>query len=166
VAALSSHMALPRVGHMNQVYHIFGYLKQNPKRTLAFDPQFPYVDESRFTKYENWYYFYRGAEEKIPPDMPEPRGNKVSIYCFCDADCASDCATWRSHIGSLMFVNRAPIVWFSKRQNTVETSTFGSKFVAMKIAVELIEALRYKLIMFGMPIDGRLVCSVTITLLS
>jgi hypothetical protein len=36
----------------------------------------------------------------------------------------------------------------------VETSTFGSEFVAMRIAVELIEALRYKLRMFGIPIDG------------
>jgi hypothetical protein len=54
----------------------------------------------------------------------------------------------------LIFVNKAPIIWYSKRQNTVETSTFGSKFVAMWIAVELIEALRYKLRMFGIPLDG------------
>ena len=51
-------------------------------------------------------------------------------------------------------MNRAPIIWYSKRQNTVETSTFGSEFVALKISVELIEALRYKLRMFGIPIDG------------
>jgi hypothetical protein len=51
-------------------------------------------------------------------------------------------------------VNRAPILWFSKRQNTVETSTFGSEFIAARIAVELIEGLRYKLRMFGIPIDG------------
>ncbi|KAI2494420.1 Reverse transcriptase (RNA-dependent DNA polymerase) [Fragilaria crotonensis] len=51
---------------------------------------------------------------------------------------------------------RAPIMiwWFSKRQNTVETSTFGSKFQAMKNATELVEALRYKLRTFGVPIDG------------
>jgi hypothetical protein len=36
----------------------------------------------------------------------------------------------------------------------VETSTFGSEFVAARIAVELIESLRYKLRMFGNPIDG------------
>mmetsp|Transcript_12766 Transcript_12766/g.18321 ORF Transcript_12766/g.18321 Transcript_12766/m.18321 type:complete len:118 (-) Transcript_12766:261-614(-) len=35
----------------------------------------------------------------------------------------------------------------------VETSTFGSEFVAARIAVELIESLRYKLRMFGVPID-------------
>jgi hypothetical protein len=40
------------------------------------------------------------------------------------------------------------------KKNTVETSTFGSEFVAMKITVELIDALRYKLRMFGIPIEG------------
>ena len=56
--------------------------------------------------------------------------------------------------GILIFVNKAPITWYSKRQNTVETSTFGSEFVAAKIAVELIQALRYKLRMMGVPLDG------------
>jgi hypothetical protein len=32
--------------------------------------------------------------------------------------------------------------------------TFGSEFIAAHIAVELIEALQYKLRMFGVPIDG------------
>ena len=36
----------------------------------------------------------------------------------------------------------------------VATSTFGSKITAMKNAIELIEALCYKLRMFGIPIDG------------
>jgi hypothetical protein len=54
----------------------------------------------------------------------------------------------------LVFVNNALISWFSKRQNTVERSTFGSEFVALQIAVEQLEALRCKLRMFGVPIDG------------
>jgi len=54
----------------------------------------------------------------------------------------------------LIFVNRAPVIWYSKRQNTVEVSTFGSEITAMKNAIELIEALRYKLRMFCGPIDG------------
>ena len=36
----------------------------------------------------------------------------------------------------------------------METSTFGSEFTAMKNAVELIAVLRYKLRIFGVPIDG------------
>jgi hypothetical protein len=45
-------------------------------------------------------------------------------------------------------------MWYSKRQNTVESSTFGSEFVAMHVAIEMIEGLRYKLRMMGIPIDG------------
>ena len=54
----------------------------------------------------------------------------------------------------MIFVNKVPIQWFSKRQASVETSTFGSEFCAMKIDVELVEALRYKLRMFGVPLGG------------
>jgi hypothetical protein len=153
VSMLSTHLAMPREGHLQQAYHIFGYLKAKPKKTLAFDPTHPDIDESRFKKYD-WHDFYRGAKESIPGDAPEPRGNVVSTHCFVDADHAGNRVTRRSQTGILMFVNRAPIIWYSKRQNTVETSTFGSEFVAMRIAVELIEALRYKLRMFGIPIEG------------
>lgn len=47
-------------------------------------------------------------------------------------------------------------LWHSKHQNTVEASTFGSEFQAMKNAVELTEAMRYKLRMFGaLPVVPR-----------
>ena len=46
------------------------------------------------------------------------------------------------------------IVSYSKRQNTVESSSFGSELVALRIATDMVEALRYKLRCFGIPIDG------------
>jgi hypothetical protein len=46
------------------------------------------------------------------------------------------------------------VIWYSKRQNTVEASTFGSEFIAMKTAIEQVESLRYKLWMMGIPING------------
>jgi hypothetical protein len=153
VSMLSSHLALPREGHLQQVDHVFGFLKARPKRTLALDPQHPDIDEKRFMTCD-WHDFYRGAKESIPRDAPEARGNVVSTHCFVDADHAGNRVTRHSQTGILLFVNEAPIVWFSKQQNTVETSTFGSEFVAMRISVELIEALRYKLRMFGIPIEG------------
>ena len=51
-------------------------------------------------------------------------------------------------------MNRAAIFFFSKRQNTIESSIFGSECIAMKQSVELTEALRYKLRMMGFPIEG------------
>ena len=59
----------------------------------------------------------------------------------------------RSQTGVLIFFNRAPVIWHSKRQNSVESSTFGSEIMALKNAIEPIEALRYKLRMFGVPIE-------------
>jgi hypothetical protein len=153
VSLLSSHLALPRIGHLQAVYRVFGYLKQVPKRRLYFDPKKPTISEDRFQMFD-WEDFYRDAKEPIPLDMPEPRGLSMSTHCFVDANHAGDKTTRRSMTGILIFCNRAPIIWHSKRQNGVETSTFGSEFTAMKNAVELIAALRYKLRMFGVPIDG------------
>ena len=42
----------------------------------------------------------------------------------------------------------------SKKQTTVETSSFGSEFVAMKQCTEYIRGLRYKLRMMGVPVLG------------
>ncbi len=83
-----------------------------------------------------------------------PRGAAVQMNVFTDADHAGNKITRRSHTGILINLNCAPIIWYSKAQNTVESSTFGSEFVAMRIAVDMIKALRYKLRMFGIPIEG------------
>jgi hypothetical protein len=48
----------------------------------------------------------------------------------------------------------APIVWFSRRQPTVESSVFGDEFVAMNNWIETTGGLRYKLRMIGVTIDG------------
>ncbi len=47
----------------------------------------------------------------------------------------------------------APVIWYSKRQGTVESSVFGAEFVAMKTGLEAARALRYKLRMMGVPIE-------------
>ena len=70
--------------------------------------------------------------------MPPPRGNAATTHCFVDVDLAANTVTRRSQTGILVFVNRAPIIWYSKRQNTVEVSTFGSEITAMKNAIEFI----------------------------
>jgi hypothetical protein len=144
---------MARVGHLEAVYHIFAYLRKKPTCTIVFDEKEAQIDEMTFTN-PDWKDFYQDAEEAIPPNMPEPLGKSVTVSAFVDADHAGNLLTRRSTTGVLIFVNKAPIIWYSKRQNTVETSTFGSEFVALRIGTELIEALRYKLRMFGVPIDG------------
>ena len=153
VTLLSSFLVNPREGHLDQAFHIFAYLKKHQRSSMVFDDTQPNLDGFEFKDCE-WFEFYPDAKEPMPPNMPEPRGNGVSLTCYVDASHAGCRVTRRSHTGIFIFVNRAPIIWYSKRQNTVESSTFGSEFVAMRTAVDLIEALRYKLRMFGVPLDG------------
>ena len=153
VSILSHFLANPREGHLEQVFHIFAYLKRYNKSIMVFDDTEPVFDESRFTKCD-WTEFYPGAHEAVPPKAPELRGQSVSMTCFVDADHAGCRVTRRSQTGIIIMVNRSPILWYSKRQNTVETSTFGSEFVAMRIATELVEGLRLKLRMLGVQVDG------------
>jgi len=153
VSLLSSYSMQPRQGHLDQLFHIFGYLKRNKRATIVFDESYVEWDEGSFEEHD-WTDFYKGVQEKVPPNAPSPRGLPVQINCFVDADHAGNRVTRRSHTGILIFLNRAPIIWYSKAQNTVETSTFGSEFTAMRIAVEMLESLRYKLRMFGIPLDG------------
>jgi Reverse transcriptase (RNA-dependent DNA polymerase) len=150
---LSRFQACPREGHLEQMFHVFAYLKKYDRSASVFDWTEPWLDESQFRDCDGKE-FYPGAAEAIPSNMPEPRGKSVLTTCFVDADHAGCRLTLRSHSGVLIFVNRAPIIWYSKRQATVESSTFGSELVAMRIAIDLIEGLRYKLRMMGVPIDG------------
>ena len=117
------------------------------------DPDHPHVAEDRFVRYD-WTEFYRYATEAIPPNAPEPRGRVISTHCFVDSDHAGDKSSRRSQTGILIFCNRAPIIAYSKKQNSVECSTYGSELVAMRQAIDLVKALRYKLRMFGIPIEG------------
>ena len=155
VSILSQYQACPREGHLKELLHIFGYLKKRPKLSVYMDPSLPNIDYSDFkTNPADFKEYYRDAYEPMPSNMPKARGLYVTITAFVDASFAQNKKTRKSHTGFIIFVNRAPIMWFSKRQATVETSTFSAEYMAMKSCVSAIEALRFKLRMFGVPIDG------------
>jgi hypothetical protein len=143
---------MPREGHLETAYHIFSYLKKRPKLTMAFDPDATGLDHPAqdLTPCKD---FYGEVVEDLPPRMPEPLGSEMIITCFVDANHAGNMVTQRSHTGILIFVNNAPILWYSKKHNTVETSIFGSEFVAGIIAKEVASALQYMVRMFGIPLN-------------
>ena len=153
VSMMSSCRALPRRGHLDAVLHIFAYLKTHDRSRIVFDDSIVEYAESDYVD-TDWTDFYGNVSEAIPPNAPEPRGKSVQSTCFVDADHAGDQLTRRSRTGVLLYLNRSPIVWHSKKQNSIETSTFGSEFVALKTAVEIIQGMRYKLRMMGIPVDG------------
>jgi hypothetical protein len=155
ISLLSQYQANPRVGHLEALYHVFAYMKGHLDiGHVAFDPKTPVVDESAFNNGADWKEFYREVQEELPPKMPKPRGQRVNISAFVDANHARNKVTRCLHTGIIIYVLNALILWNSKRQNMVEAGTFRSEMVALQICKELIVAIRYKLRMFGVEIDG------------
>ena len=156
VSMMSSHLALPRRGHLDQLYHMFAYLKKHHNTELVFDPSDPVVDENSFEE-RDWTtseFGHLQGKEDLPPNMPQPRGFGFVIRAKVDADHAADTVTRRSRTGFLVYLNSAPIYWMSKKQTSVESSSFGSEFIAMKQCCEYLRGLRYKLRMLGIPVIG------------
>jgi hypothetical protein len=116
---LSRFLACPHEGHLQQAFHIFGYLKKHGRSWMVFDKTVPAIDQSHF-RVVDWSKFYPEAKEAIPWDAPELRGVSVVTSCFVDSDHAGCRLTRQSHTGVLIFVNNVLILWHSKRQNTVE----------------------------------------------
>ena len=153
VTTLARHMMMPRQGHMHAMRRVFGYLLQNLYFSINYDVQEPNFEAHSVTKYD-WFPLYGNVKEEQPHGMPEPKGKPVVTSGFFDSSHASCLVTRRSTSSVLLFLNGTPIRWYSKRQNCVETSTYGSEVVAGRIAVDLMIELRYNLRMLGVPVKG------------
>ena len=81
---------------------------------------------------------YGDVQEEIPGNCPTPLGNPVITTTWVDANLYHDFMTGRSITGIVHVLNQTMINFFSKKQNTVETSTHGSEFVAGRTATEQI----------------------------
>ena len=155
VMTMGRFRAAPRVGHLERLKRIAGYLVRFKDAAIRFRLDKP--DYSKLKKVDlDWTYsVYGNLNEEIPKDIPEPRGETVVLTCYVDANLLHDFTTGRSATGILHIINSTPIDWYSKQQNTVETATYGSEFVAARIATEQIMDIRLTLRYMGIPIDDK-----------
>ena len=103
---------------------------------MLFDPSELEVDLNAFLKQDWPYSIYSSlgeeAKELLPPNRPAPFGEGFTTRCFVDADHAGELVTRRSRTGYVVMLNNAPIYWHTQKMASIETSTFGSEFMAMK----------------------------------
>ena len=127
VSCLYQHLCYPREGHIDAVYRIFRYLKKSlgkkPGR-MAYNPMYKPTYDNVFEVFGRdlyeWKYFYPNAREIIPRHMPEALVKYVVIKSYADANHTGNVSNRRSHSGIIIYVNNSPIIWYSKKQNTVE----------------------------------------------
>ena len=157
VMSLGRFRAAPRVGHLDRAKRLTGYLRKRAGAAIRFRTGIPDFESTFGTdpvKYDWMETVYGCPPEEIDPSFPEPKGKAVRTSSYCDANLMHDLVTGRSASGILEFLNGTPIDWFSKRQNQVETATYGSEFMVARQATERLIDLRYTLRSLGVPLDG------------
>ena len=155
VMTMSSFRAQPRKGHLDRVKRIYGYLSKFDSAALRIrvsEPDFSDLPEPLC----DWdYSVYGPGQEQIPHELPTPLGNAVTLSHYYDANLYHDMLTGKAVTGILHFANQTPIDWYSKKQSTPETATYGSEFIAGRTCMEQVLDLRHTLRYLGVPIRGK-----------
>lgn len=153
VMTLSSFRAAPRRGHMLRVKRIYGYLSKMREGIIRIRTDMPDYSDLPVQEFDWSRTVYGEVTEEIPSDAPPPLGKKVRLTHFVDANLMHDLLTGKSVTGILHLLNQTPIDWYSKKQATVETATYGSEFVAARTCVEQSIDLRNSLRYLGVPVE-------------
>ena len=154
VMTMSKFRIAPREGHLNRVKRIFGYLSRFKEGAIRFRTGTPDYSAVNIGCYDWMKSVYGEVHEEIPNDVPVPMGKEVTLTSYVDANLMHDVITGRSVTGVLHLINQTPIEWYSKSQATVETATYGTEFIAARVAIEQIMEMRVYLRYLGVPISG------------
>ena len=95
---------------------------------------------------------YGDMSEVVPTNASEPLSKYVTLTHNIDANLYHDMLTGCSITGILHFLKKMPIDWYSKKQATVKTVIYGSKYIAARVCIDHIVDLRLTLCYLGIPI--------------
>ena len=154
VMTMASFRANPRQGHLDRLKRIYGYLYKMRNGVIRIRTEEPDYSGLPQKLYDWEHSVYAGAEELMPHDAPPPLGKPVVMTTFVDANLYHDLVNGRSVTGVMHFFNKTIIDWFSKKQATVETATYGAEYVAARTAMEQIIDLRIELRYLGVHVKG------------
>ena len=145
ISVLSLYLVQPRTGHFVQALHIFKYFDIHKDSDLEFNPAISELSEpiTIDRKIKQMNNMYPEAVKYSPPNDLPLIVNPIHVSCFVDSNHAGDKITHHYQYGIILYCKLAPIVWYYKRQDTVDSSTFGSGFVTLQVASEIIISLRY-----------------------
>jgi hypothetical protein len=155
VMSLSSFRAMPRRDHLKRAKQIYGYLRKMKEARIRVLINEPDYSDYQDPEYDWSLSVYGDVKEIIRTDIPEPKGKYVTLSHYFDANLYHDMVTGRSVTAILHFLNQTPMDWYSKKQATVETATFGSEFIAARTTINQIVDLRMTLCYLSIPIREK-----------
>ena len=95
---------------------------------------------------------YGELKEIFPHNEPEFLGKNVTHTHYVNANLMYDITTGWSVTGILHMINETPLDWYSKKQDTLETTMCASAFVAAHFCVEQIIDHQNTIRYLGVPI--------------
>ena len=155
VMTLSSFRVEPRKGHMERIKRLYSYLAKMKHATIRIRTEQPDLSGLPDQLFEWEKSVYGEVKELLPEDAPRSLGKEVVTVSYHDANLYHNVITGRSVTGIIHFVNKTPIDWYSKKQSTVETATYGSEYVSAKTCVEQIMDLRNTLRYLGVSVKKK-----------
>ena len=125
VSMMSFQLVLPHQGHLEQLVHMFAYLKKYHNSEMIFDPSVSTIDMSKFER-QDWSATVYGfkLKEGLPTNISDERGVGFYMIDYVDSDHANITVTKRSRIGVLIFLSFSVL---RKSVNTYVKLTINSK---------------------------------------
>jgi hypothetical protein len=99
-ATMGIYRVAPRIGHLERLKRIFGYIKKHPDAAIRFRTRIP--DHESYTPpiNNNWAQAQYGkGKEELPKDMLTPRGKTMHTTTYADANLMHDLVTGQSMSG-------------------------------------------------------------------
>ena len=153
IMTMSRFRVAPRIGHLDRLKRVYGYLKKFKQGAIRFRTNLPDLSGLESKRHDWTNGVYNLEEQECPDDMPEPLGLPVITITYVDANLMHCNLTGRASTGILHLVNGTPVDWYSKRQSTVQSATYGSEFVAARIATDQIVDLQLTLGYMGIKVN-------------
>ena len=120
---------------------------------MVFDKIKPNFADINTFREVDWNEYYKNTSRNIPLNVLDNRCTSVVVSYFIDTDHAGCKFIRPLFISIFTFMNRAPILWFSKRWDIVKLFTFGLDYINMHQSIDGIVTLVYKTKIMGMCIE-------------
>ena len=130
VMSMSIFCEQPQIGHLCCLRRMVGNLAKFRDFKIRFRVDPPDYSSVPDIPKQDWKYTPYGIQsEDLPLDEPEPKGKPIVLTHYFDANLIHDVLSGKAVTVTIHFWNKTPMDWFSKKQSTSETATYGSKFL-------------------------------------